>query len=472
MAIRQFPTSRFEAHWLAHAVRLQDLETNQHGKVKPVFPALSPERHDAETWLIQRAYEQHKDSETLKRIQQWQQSARFVLAVMMVFALVSGASAAIGFFGSEQRNVNVIWTLIGLIGVHCFALLAWLVGGRFTGGWMGRASFWVMSHWPKLATSNRNKTSILTRALAKLMSGNDLGKWALSCITHSAWLIALLASLLTMLVLLSVRSYSFVLETTILSAGVVEQFVHGFAFLPSLLGFAVPSNEMITAALSSSEPTQSEAARRAWASCVSGGLVVYAIIPRSLVLTYSLLRLRYAYSNAHLDLTLPGFAELFAPSTTNKQVVDIAPEQLRELRLKGPAKHSNQSLALVAIELGEDFPWPPNGISDLKNLLLFDEVVESGAQQKAVLQVLKAAPVGRVLIVCDARVSPDRGSLQWFVSVSEFTEALAFCVTSPVQDSPNVRREVWAKSLAGIGLSPESLFYTQADGLTWLTANE
>lgn len=474
MTNRHSPASRFEAHWLTHTVRLKDLEASHRSKQVPVFPSLSDSRNevDAQNWLIQRAYDLNRDSATLIRIQQWLHNARFLLALLLVLAIISGISAAIGFFGSEQRNVNVIWTLIGLIGVHFIAMLAWLFGGRLTGGWMGRISFWVMSRWPKSEQVDSSTATTLPRALGTVMSSNGLGKWSLSCITHSAWLVALLASLLTMLVVLSVRSYSFVLETTILSEAVFEQIVRAFAYLPSVVGFAVPSDEMIAAALGGAEAMQSDATRRAWASCLSGGLLVYAIIPRALVLLWSLLRFRLAYSTMRLDVKLPGFLELFAQTSASSQVVDAAPQALRAMQLKSPADVPGESLALVALELGAPLSWPPQGIQDSPNILLFDEIVETGAQQRAVLQVLQASPARRILIVCDARLSPDRGSLQWLIALSEFSGALAVCVLIPNPQFSDERREVWARSLENIGLASQCLFYKQVDGLTWLTANE
>ncbi len=474
MTTRQKPAARFEAHWLAHTLRLRDLESHQASKQTPVFPAISDSHDgdDAQRWLIQRAYERNKDSESLQWIRRWVHSARFSLLLIAVLAVVSGASAAIGFFGAEQRSVNVIWTLIGLIGVHGLALLMWLFGGRMTGGWLGRASFWLMGHWPKTAPSNSNTRAALSSALASVMSANGLGKWALSCITHSAWLVALLATLLTILLALSVRSYSFVLETTILSESVFVQLVRGFSYLPSLLGFAAPSDEMIAAALDATGSGQSDSVRRAWASCLSGGLVVYAVIPRVLVLIWSLLSLRHAYSTLRLDVRLPGFAELFAPSVDSKQIVDAAPKVLRTMQLEKSVTMTGDSLALVGLELGPDLSWPPARTRDLKNLLLFDEVVATGVQQHAVLQVLRASPVRRILVMCDARLSPDRGSLQWLIDVSAYAGNMALCVLSPDLKEAETRQQIWAQSLAAIGLDSKCLFYSQADGLKWLQSNE
>lgn len=474
MTTRHTPVSRFEAHWLAQAVRLQDIEASNRSKLSPVFPSLSEDNSasEAQSWLIQRAYDLGGAGGLLSRIRQWTSSARFLLVIILVLALISGASAAIGFFGSEQKSVNVIWTLIGLIGVHCLALLAWLLGGRLTGGWLGRISFWIMSHWPQGEPVDANTATKLARALGLVMSSKGLGKWSLSCITHGAWLAALLASLVTILLALSVRSYSFVLETTILSDALFGELIRGFAYLPSLLGFSIPSDDMISGAFDGAQLMQSDAARRAWASCLSGGLLVYAIIPRALVLIFSLYRLKRAYAAMQLDVKLPGFAQLFAQPSTYYPVVDAAPDVVPPAQLKSLAKGGGESLALVALELGKGLSWPPASLQNTPQVLLFDEVVETGAQQRAVLQVIQSTPAKRLLIVCDARVSPDRGSLRWLVDVSEFTEALAVCVLNPQGKDAVDRRTVWTQSLENIGLDSQCVFFSQSAGLSWLRQNE
>ena len=474
MTNRQKSASRFESQCLAHTLRLVELESQQAHKQSPVFPALSGSRdaEDAQRWLIQRAYESQHSAASLQWIRRWMRTARFSFLIVILLAIVSGASAAIGFFGAEQRSVNVIWTLIGLIGVHGLALLLWLFGGRLAGGWLGRASFWLMSRWGKKAPSNNDLSSKVATALVTVLSRNGLGKWSLNCITHSVWLVALLTSLLTMLVVLSVRSYSFALETTILSETVILEIVQAIAYLPSVLGFAVPSNEMIIAALDASQFNQIDIERRGWVSFLSGALLVYAVIPRLLVLAWSFLRLRHAYSSMQLDVKLPGFAELFATTKNHAQVVDGAPKALRQMLLHKPSFATQEAIALVGLELGPGLDWPPAGVQKIQDLRLFDEVVATGGQQRAVVQVLQARPVRRILIVCDARLSPDRGSLQWLIDVSLHASNIGVCVINPSLEKAQNRQEIWARSLEGIGLGSNCLFYSLDAGLTWLNSNE
>lgn len=75
----------------------------------------------------------------------WRRRATCMLSLLCVVAILSGCSAAMGFFGAEDRAVNVIWTLLGLIGMPVRALLFWIVtpllGGRIGAGALG--GFWL-----------------------------------------------------------------------------------------------------------------------------------------------------------------------------------------------------------------------------------------------------------------------------------------------------------------------------------------
>lgn len=457
--------SRFAALWLAETIRLQELES----RVDHQVTSATSQDEDLEQWLLRRA-QHHAHAQGLReRMQAWTHSARLLLLIILFFAVLSGIGAAFGFFGSEVRSVNVLWTLIGLIGVHFLALLLWLFGGRLSGGLLGRLWFWGIAHWPRGGQQRDfGVEGKLAKALARLMQRNGLGQWTLSSITHSAWLLALLASFATMLLALSLRSYSFVLETTILSESVFKQFVEGFGFLPSLLGFAIPDSTMIASALSGDAVGQSEMARRAWASWLSGGLIVYAILPRSIVWAFSLLRFFVLRRRLHLDLSEPGFAE-YASSQLSRGVVDAASTPPQALQIAKPHQLQGQGSALLALELGAPLMWPPQALDVSSVGHLFAEVIESREQRHAALQLLSARPPQALLVACDARLSPDRGSLNYIVELSNCAGELRIWL--PLTDTQSVpaRLALWQQSLASIGLVPSAIMTEDAAALAWVT---
>src|SRR3546814_20284913 len=62
---------------------------------------------------------------------------------------------------------------------------------------------------------------------------------------------------------------------------------------------------------------------------------------------------------------------------------------------------------MAGVELPSDLPWPPVPADDPVVDL---GVIDSRAQRQAVLEQLQQNPPSRILIVCDARQTPDRGA--------------------------------------------------------------
>jgi hypothetical protein len=236
--------SRFDACWLAEAVRLHALDA-----ADPATASTSTPVSLDEAALLQITRSLAHTQGYTDRTRQWHRHARLVLAGLGIVAIAGGVSAGLSFFGGETSTVNVLWALVGLLGVHSVALLLWLVAGQATGGVAGRVWFWLLQRWPLDRQGRAGETDPLGRALLAMLGRHGLGRWWLGTITHGLWLLALGASLLAMLAVLSLRNVSFTLETTILPASVFAAFVEGFGWLPSLLGFTVPDPAMIQAAL-------------------------------------------------------------------------------------------------------------------------------------------------------------------------------------------------------------------------------
>ena len=331
--------SRFDARWLAEALRLHEQHLGDELSVRfsePLLSATSGSSGTEEAWILRRAQVIGAELGMLETIRTWRRHANVVLVLLGAVAVITGFTAALGFFGAENRAVNVIWTLLGLIGLPLLALLLWIVGmvisagGQASGGIFGRLWLWLVSHWPMgvhpsgingmdgahvsdaEGRQKRAKDSV-ARALALLMNSSGLGQWWISVITHSLWLILLTTTLVGMLLALSLRSYGFVLETTILPPEVFSRLVQGFGALPARVGFAVPDADMIAMALTGDVATQTEPARRAWSSWLIGGLLVYALLPRLLAWGVAVWRLQFLFRRMDLDLSQPGYDEAHSP---------------------------------------------------------------------------------------------------------------------------------------------------------------
>jgi len=240
-----------------------------------------------------------------------------------------------------------------------------------------------------------------------LLQRQKLNRWAVGVLVNSLWLLALLSALVILLTLLATRRYGFVWETTILGADTFVAVTQALGTLPALLGFNVPTVEMIRA--SGDSALNIESARQAWAAWLVGVLLVYGLLPRLILALLCLWRWKRGRAALHLDLNLPGYSPLrerLMPSSERLGVNDAAPEQLHHVT-GGVSELDSDGALLVAIELDDQHPWPPKLPAKVKNAGILD----SRESRNKLLEQLSRFPPARLAIVCDPRRSPDRGSL-------------------------------------------------------------
>ncbi|MCP1485619.1 hypothetical protein J3D48_001932 [Pseudomonas fluorescens] len=377
-----------------HAGPLDDLEANR--LARTAGGDLPGRIQRRALWLAER------DGLT-NALRHWLQGARLALVLLMIFAVLSGAGLAFAALG--QTPVNVFWALGSLLGLNLILLLSWLLGLIFAGehgATLGRLWLWLsekMARDPKAAQ--------LAPALLLMLQRKKLNRWALGSLVNGLWLLAMFSALILLLTLMATRRYGFVWETTILSADTFINVTHALGYLPSLLGFNVPTVEMIRA--SGDGALDIESARQAWATWLVGVLVVYGVLPRLLLTLLCFWRWNSGKAALRLDLNLPGYAQLrerLMPTSERLGVNDPEPAQLHRVE-SSVGELVSEGALLVAIELDEQRPWPPalpKNVSDAG-------ILDSRESRHKLLEQLSRFPPARLAIACDPRRSPDRGSL-------------------------------------------------------------
>jgi hypothetical protein len=390
--------------WLTEAVRLreehagvlEDEEANRRARAN-AGDLLTRIKYRA-LWLADR-------DGMLAALHHWKQGARLALIVLAIFAIVSGAGLAFAALGNGQSPVNVFWALGSLLGLNLILLISWGLGVCFAGestASLGR--FWL---WLSEKLARDAQAAQLAPALIVLLQRKRLNRWVLGACVNGLWLLALLSALTVLLLLMATRRYGFVWETTILSSDTFVTLTQSLGTIPSMLGFSVPSEDMIRA--SGDSALVIENARQAWAAWLVGVLLVYGILPRLLLALLCYGRWRAGRQTLTLDLTQPGFVELrerLMPSSERLGINDAAPEQLHSVQT-GPTAHESQGALLVAIELDDQRPWPPT----LPKSVADAGILDSRESRRALLDQLTRYPPARLVIACDPRRSPDRGSI-------------------------------------------------------------
>jgi len=353
----------------------------------------------------------------------WLQGARLALIVLAVLAVVSGAGLALAAL--SQTPVNVFWALGSLLGLNLILLLSWALGLLFAGehgASLGRLWLWLSE---KLARDAQ--AAQLAPALLLLLQRQKLNRWAIGVLVNGLWLLAMLSALVMLLTLMATRRYGFVWETTILGADTFIALTQALGALPALLGFPVPTDEMIRA--SGDAALNIESARQAWAAWLVGVLLVFGVMPRLLLALFCLWRWKTGKAALQLDLNLPGYAQLrerLMPTSERLGISDAAPEQLHRVE-SGVSEAQSDGALLVAIELDEQRPWPPPLPKNVSNAGILD----SRESRNKLLEQLSRFPPARLAIACDPRRSPDRGSLALIAELARSASATRVWLLQP-----------------------------------------
>lgn len=373
----------------------------------------------------------------------WRQGARLALAVLLLCAVLSGASMAAAALGDGGRPVNVFWAVASLLGINLLALLAWCASGllRGHGAALGRLWLWLSS---RLARDSRALP--LAPAYWALLQRRRLGRWRLGSAAHGLWLLSALSALATLVLMLATRRYEFVWETTLLGSASFVQLTHALGALPAWLGFSVPDSEAIRA----SGDAALASARQPWATWLLGVLLCYGVLPRAVLglLCWALWR-----RGRRQLLTAPEYPisealrERLMPSAERLGVHD-APGPLPATAELRPAVHTGSDAVVVAIELSAEQPWPPALPAGVHNAGILDD----RASRQRVLEQLSAHPPGRLLVACDPLRSPDRGTLALLGELSRCAGATqVWLLPSEPLDLP--RLEAWHSALGQAGFT-------------------
>lgn len=433
-----------------HAGPLEDLEANRLARTAG---------GDLATRIQQRALHLAERDGLAAALSRWLQGARLALLLLAAVAVISGAGLAFAALGNGLAPVNVFWALGSLLGLNLILLISWALGLLFAGehsASLGRLWLWLSE---KLARDA--KAAQLAPALLLLLQRQKLNRWAVGALVNSLWLLALLSALVILLTLLATRRYGFVWETTILGADTFVAVTQALGTLPALLGFNVPTVEMIRA--SGDSALNIESARQAWAAWLVGVLLVYGLLPRLILALLCLWRWKRGRAALHLDLNLPGYAQLrerLMPSSERLGVNDVAPDHLHSIS-GGASELESDGALLVAIELDDQHPWPPKLPANVKNAGILD----SRESRNKLLEQLSRFPPARLAIACDPRRSPDRGSLALIAELARSaTDTRVWLLQAPPGQALDAERlGDWHAALQQLEVS-----FADCAPLTWL----
>lgn len=435
-------TPPFQAIWQAEAIRLRETHWGPLEDAAELRRA-SQAGLDLSARILLRAQLLATREGLAAHLSHWVRGARLAAVLLWVVAALAGMGAAWGALGSGQQPVNLALALLTLLGLHAMTFLIWLLSfwpGALQSSGLSQAWLWLtqrLSRGPDAALASQALLSMLgrVRAWRPILGG----------ISHSTWIIALASASLTLLVLLSTRRYTFQWETTLLSPESFVALAHALGTVPSWLGFPIPDAGAIAASDGLHHlPT---AAQADWSAWLIGCVLVWGLAPRMVAGLICLFTARRRLRHMPIDPSLPGWLELRERLMPRHRGVGIdapAPGPAQPVSYTPPmASLTAEASVLLGMELGPDTAWPPDELpSEVQDLGICD----SRADRQRIVQQIQPPP-RRLLLVYDARQTPDRGTRAWLAELQQLCPQIdVLLLNRPAREA------IWQDILKGQGI--------------------
>lgn len=353
----------------------------------------------------------------LDRARHW---APWIGVGLVVLIVMAGLGLAGNVVGGNERHINVVTALVGLLGVHAFTLLLWLVGLVVPMGSFNVSLGWLwLALTARVAGGRHGQAPVLLRATTQLLARARLLPWALGCVSHGIWTASFVVVLIALLFALAFRSYTLSWETTILDPDFFVRSVHLLGWLPAWLGFPVPDaatvlavpNPLGSAVVAGIAGSAGGAGQRSWALWLTGCVVVYGLLPRLFFAVLSAGVWRHRRSALQPDLGLPYYRKLSArfEALASANIVDADGGVMQPRAPDGlSGADATDAVMVVGFELPPETPWPPEALPAVVTQRL--RIDGSAQQRRQLLDTVARVRPRALLIACHAASSPDRGT--------------------------------------------------------------
>ena len=269
-------------------------------------------------------------------------------------------------------------------------------------------------------------------AALRLLDAQRLTPWVLGGLNHGLWALAYGLAALLLAAVLAFSAYRLGWETTILSPQTLQEIARTLAWLPAALG------------LPAQVPADAEApgASQALGWWLISGTLVYGALPRLLLLVLCVAVTLSRSRSLPLDLQDPYHRrlisrfELLAPT----QVIDSERAVQPRHHDAAAAAADVGALAVIGFELPPELSAP----APLLAQAAWTQRIDGGSDERqALLQRLAATPPARLIVVCHAPSTPDRGTLRFLDGLRAGAIALLLVAPPAQADTGAARWRDW-----------------------------
>jgi hypothetical protein len=347
--------------------------------------------------IVMRAVMLSKENGLLSAQKTLLRAAKLSLIILLFLSTIFGATLAFGAL--SQDPINLYWAIFSLLGVHLVTLCIWLLSFFFFSN-LGGSLLVYCWLWLTKKFSQKKTVQQLIPAFFELFGVRI--RWLIGFVLNLFWTLILSSALLVLVVLFSTQHYRFEWKTTLLSSDAIINLTHYLGWLPSLIGFTIPNNDIIRL---SEQALNASDARSAWAIWLLGIFCVYGLIIRLLCMV--ICGLNWIISCRQIKLnTQTACYQLLAndlqPLLVNVEDADSKGKD-KVSRLTNHFIEDGQGAFLVAIDIQED--WSPPGS------VTFLGFLNTREQRRNILDYLQLSPAKKLLIAIDTDRTPDRGML-------------------------------------------------------------
>ncbi|MDN7135227.1 DUF2868 domain-containing protein [Pseudidiomarina terrestris] len=407
--------SRFEQFWLAEYQRQHD-----QADLPKQLQALDLRELDASQstrqQLLTRALRIAERRGTATQLNAWQRNRRLLTVVMGFTALILGMLATQAVL-TQAQPLSLLFALILLLLPNLVMLLLWLLLHFNSHKPHGITAVGLqVMNWLGAKTSRQSGFSerpiTLSEAWLRHVQQQRLLAPLMALASHGFWLLISLSSWLTLLLYLSFNDYQFHWATTILQQPQLVAIAELLNSVPGLLF----DTQVPLPTESGGDNEFANLAGRWLASCV----LVYAILPRALLVLLSLAWFAVKVRRMRLDERAPGHVavvQALRQQQHQPQVVDPDQGQQHE-DLQFNYAEQGQGQLVASLDYEANPKWGEG--SAAANF----GVIDSHARKRALLDELQQQPRQEVAMRIAANLTPDRSSLRFLAQLAPFTRTL------------------------------------------------